>query len=392
MELLEKRGLSVRIFSVILGMMLPLMACTGAGPRTAAIVSSPEATVVQSSSEEAFALIEVDRAVASTVSHALASQADSPFFKDTSAGAVVIGAGDTLEISIVSTSEDGFVDFTTTSITPVSSTPLPPQEVSSSGTVNVPPVGRILARGKTVQQFENFVTRRLSTVFVKPSVIVRLSNRQSARVTVTGQVGAPGAVSLSAADSRLIDMITAAGGPTARSADLQVTLIRRGRSATIGMDKLYNESRYNIFALPGDVILIEGANRKLTVLGAGASSATLYFDEPSVSLVDALGRFGGLQNQRADLKGVFLYRESPRATILNLGADVEHIPGPLIPTIYRFDFTQPTVLFTANAFEIADGDILFISDNRLTEINGVISAFAPFVPTPVQIATATLVP
>lgn len=372
-----------RLFVILIGMFF-LASCTGAGPRAAAIGSSPDATVVESSQEEAFALIEVNRSIATAVSRDLASQADSSFFADTPAGAVVIGTGDTLEISIVSTSENGFVDFTTTSVTPISSTSLPAQEVSSGGTVNVPPLGRILARGKTVQDFENFVTRRLREILVDPSVIVRLSNRKSARVNVIGQVRAPGLVSLSTTETRLIDMITAAGGPAARSSDLLVRLIRKGRDASVGMDRLYENRAYNISALPGDVISVEAPNRKLTVLGASGANTTLRFDQPSVSLVDALGRFGGLQGQRANLKGVFLYRESPRATVTALGADIAHIPGPLVPTIYRFDFTQPTVLFTANAFEIADGDILYISDNLKTEISGVLGAFSPFVPAPVQ--------
>lgn len=366
-----------------------LSACNAEGPRDGAIFRSPNATILKSEVEAdaRYAVIEVNKSIAASVSRGLISEDRKNFFSDSPAGAVVIGPGDTLGISIVSSNSSGFVDFSGNSLNPISTASLPPQEVSSDGTVSVPPLGRLSAQGKTIQSFEKFASAQLGEVLVDPTVIAQLIERRSARVTVTGKVGAPGTVPLSTTESRLIDMITAAGGPTIRSEDLEVTLIRGGRSATITMDQLYNNPAYNITALPGDRISIESPNRQITVLGAFATNSTIDFDRVSVTLADAMGRIGGLVANRARLKGVYLYRETPLATLVELGADVSGFSTEIVPTIYRFDFTEPTVFFTARVFELADGDILYTTESTLSEIDSFISAVSPWIGPPSQIAS-----
>jgi len=367
-----------------------ISACNAEGPRDGAIFGSPNATVVKAETEtatatnERYAVIEVNKSVAASVSRRLISENRKSFFSDSPARAVVIGPGDTLGISIVSSNSTGFVDYSGNSLNPISTASLPSQEVSSDGTVSVPPLGRLLAKGKTIQSFEEFASKQLGEVLVDPTVIVQLIERKSARVTVTGKVGAPGTVPLSTTESRLIDMITAAGGPAIRSGDLEVTLVRGGRRATITMDQLYNNPAYNIAALPGDMISIESPSRQITVLGAFASNSTFDFDKGSASLADAMGRIGGLINNRAKLKGVYLYRETPRSTLVELGADVSGFSTAVVPTIYSFDFTEPTVFFTAKAFELADGDILYTSESVLSEVNSLIAALSPWIGSPSQ--------
>jgi hypothetical protein len=110
------------------------------------------------------------------------------------------------------------------------------------------------------------------------------------------------------------------------------------------------------------VVALESADRKFTVLGA-TGNQTLRFDEQDVTLAEALSQSGGLQSPRADRTGVFLYRRVPRDVLISLGADVAHIPGYDVTTIFRFDFTDPNVLFTADEFHVADGDILYVADS-----------------------------
>jgi polysaccharide export outer membrane protein len=359
-----------------------LAACSGYGPRDPAILNTKNATVLKSGPEEPYAVIEVSKAVARKVSSDLVTYKKTDFFNQSGPSPVVIGPGDTLSISIVSSNNTGFLDFAGGSLSPISTTTLPPQEVSSDGTVNVPPLGRLLARGKSVQSFENFVRRKLSEVLVDPSVIIQLTNRKSARVTVLGAVQAPGAVSLSTTENRLIDMITAAGGPTDRPEDLSFTLIRKGRSATIPLDHLYNAPAYNISALPGDVISVMKPQKEVTVLGAFGSNTKVRIDGPSVSLAESIGQFGGLIRNRARLTGVYVYRETPKATLAALGADVSMYAGEAVPTVYKFDFTKPTVFFTADEFQIADGDILYTTQSTLSEINDVITSISPIIAAP----------
>lgn len=369
---------------VLFGLVLStlLTACSGEGPRDAAIVGSANATLLKTIEAQPYAVIEVNEAVATAVSHNLVANRYAGFFKQSGPAPVVIGVGDTLSISIISSSNTGFVDFAGGSLNPISTSNLPPQEVSSDGTVNIPPIGRLLARGKSVQSFENLVRRKLSEVLVDPSAIVQLSDRKSARVTVVGAVQAPGAIPLSATESKIIDIITAAGGPSGRTEDFDVTLTRRGRSATISMDHLYKTAGYNISARPGDIISVNSPLTEVTVLGAFATNTKVRLEGHSVSLTEAIGQFGGLARSRAKLKGVYVYRKTPRTTLASLGTDVSPFAGKSIPTIYKFDFTKPTAFFVADEFELAHGDILYTTQSVLSEINDVISAIVPIAQAP----------
>lgn len=378
-----------RIGLVASGLLVVFLAsCSSSGPRTTEIVNSPNATVVERDISESYAVIGVDRDVARLATQALLVKPN--FFSDTGSGGVVIGTGDALQITIVSTNNSGFVDFTTSSLSPISSSTLPPQTVSEVGTVNVPPIGRINAQNQTIPAFENLLQQKLADVLVDPSVIVQMVDRRSARATLIGSVGKTGSVPLNEVDTRLIDVIAAAGGPQGRPEDLQLSLSRRGQTQTIPLDALFETPRYNIHARSGDVISIDTPNRKLTVLGATGTNTTLQFDEPEVSLTDALGRIGGIQGRRANRRGVFVYREVPREVVASFGADVSGLAATTVPTIFRFDFSEPTILFIAQDFAVADGDVLYIADNINEEIASVFAALNPFVPAPVQIVSSAI--
>lgn len=363
---------------------LALAACQGAGPRKDDILRDRDAVHVSRKSTEPYAVIDVTSAVAKRTSRWLSQSTFQGFLADTSARPVVIGSGDTLDISIVTTSESGFIDLTNSTLSPISTTTLPPQEVGSDGLVSVPPLGRVNARGQTVQQFENFLTRRLGEVLVDPSAIVRIADRRSARVSVLGQVAAPGTYSINQTNTHLVEMIAEAGGPAQRAESLEVTVSRGGNTGTAQLKDVYSSPRLNIHVRHGDVISVEQPGRRFTVLGAGGTNTTLLFDEADISLADALGRAGGILNRRADRKGVFIYRTIDKNAAVDLGADTSKFPGSTVPTIFRFDMSEPQSLFTAQTFTIADGDVLYISDSVVEEINAIASAFGFASPTPAE--------
>jgi len=60
------------------------------------------------------------------------------------------------------------------------------------GVVTGPQRGRVRAAGQTIQAFETFLTRRLSDVLINPTAVVQMVDRNSATVSIVGQVGGPG--------------------------------------------------------------------------------------------------------------------------------------------------------------------------------------------------------
>lgn len=367
----------------LLGSSAFLVACQGGGPRGSTILGGATETIT-SDAEANYLLVNVNDEIARKASLWLERTERREFIPDAGASPVVIGVGDTLEVTIISASDVGFIDLTNSSLSPLSLTTLPPQQVQSDGSISVPPIGRISANGQTVQRFETSLTQQLSEVLVAPTAVVQLTERQSARVSILGQIGAPGTFSIDLNDMRLIELIARAGGPAARSDTLGVTLSRQGRVGRVQLDELYANPQYNIYLQPGDIVSVEPLARKFTVLGAGGLNTTLLLDENKVTLADALGQAGGLLNRRADRKGVFVYRFLPRQATQDLGATITSNPGEPFPTVFRFDLTRPESLFLAGQFDVGDGDVLYISDGILEDIDALFSVFTNFAPTPAE--------
>ncbi|PWK53117.1 polysaccharide export outer membrane protein [Silicimonas algicola] len=379
--------------AVLLACACAVASCTNVGPRTGDILRSSSdvvgsrESVSRADTGSDFVVVEADRNVAFTWQ--MYEKSRGGFFGDPGAGRVAIQSGDVLSISLVSYNEAGYVDFTRNAVAPVSSTPLPPQRVTELGTINVPPLGRIAAKGKTVPALEEFLNERLSEVLVKPSVVVELVQRNSALISIVGSVGAPGSYAYTDGDARLLELVSLAGGAAAPIDGLDVTLSRNGEVRTVALTDLYTNPALNIHVRPGDVISIEPRNHSVVVLGATGKNEEVLFDTATTPLSNVLGQIGGLENRRADPKGVFIFRPTPRRLAEMLGIDTSAYPGEEILVVYRFDLTNPKSFFTLSEFEVLDGDILYIANSRYEEIDAALDVFSNAVLRPIQIG-ATL--
>jgi polysaccharide export outer membrane protein len=379
----------MRILAVLAA--LALAGCQSGGPSTSSILSGSSVTRALNTDFD-YTVIEPDIMVAAQISAAQRTSTIMDFIAKGNSSPVVIGAGDVLNISIVSTSEGGFIDFSQSSVSPISTTDLPPQVVGSDGNVNVPPVGRVNARGLSVQQFERFLTRRLGEVLIEPSVIVQLSDRRSSSVSILGQVNDPGVYPINQNNNHLVEMLAVAGGPIGRSGNVSVLMSRGGRSAEVELRDLYTNPAYNVHMRGGDIVSLELIERSFTFLGAGGRNDTIEFATPSISLTEALGDAGGLLNRRADRKGVFVFRNEARSIVENIGVSVPQEAGALVPVVYRFDMSKPSALFIAGKFNIIDGDLVYVSDSLVENINAVFGAATTVVPAPVEYIRAETVP
>ena len=367
-----------------------LMSCTTAGPRTGAIVSAGTEVVASRSSSAVaaakFAVVEADRNVAFTWRQYESTR--GAFFEDLGPGRVTIQSGDLLSISLVSINESGYVDFTTNSVSPISNTALPPQRVTELGTINVPPIGRVRVQGRTIPSIEALLDERLSEVLVEPSVVVEIAQRNGALVSVVGEVGSPGSYAYSRGDTRILDLISLAGGASSDIPGLEVMMSRHGATRSVALTDLYNNDALNVHMRPSDVVAVVPRNNSVVVLGASGSNEQVTFNSNTIPLSNVLGQIGGLENRRADPKGLFIYRPTPRTLAQMLGVDTSDFPGEEILAVYRFDLTQPDAFFTVTEFEVRDGDLLYVANSRYEEIDAALDIFSDAVLRPFQIVNA----
>lgn len=369
-----------------------LASCASVGPRASLILENEDAVVSQANSPEKYAVVSLDIASASSASRVLQKSSATIFTRDAKPGAIVIGPGDLIEISILTTSETGFIDLTNSSISPISTAELPLQHVGTDGMVSVPPIGRIKAAGSSVQQLERLISRRLGEVLIEPAVIVRIADRMSAQVSVLGSVTNPGTYPINQNARHLVEMIATAGGPTERSSDLEVALSRNGSVGKAALDKIYGNKRLNVHVKSGDIISLDRFEKRVTVLGAGGSNSFLDFDRADISLADALGKAGGLENRRADKKGIFVFRRISKDDAIALGIETAEIPHDPVPVVFSLNLSKPQAFFAAREFLMSDKDLIYISDNLNEELSAIFGVFTNFAPTPADFVSQATIP
>ena len=354
--------------------------------------SGPSAEQVQQTNtadpaSSSIQIVDVNDAVARRL---LASQKQALFselFAVSAQSGYVIGAGDVVEVSVWEAPPAAL--FGGGSVDPRSGpsttrvTALPEQMVNSDGRINVPFAGQIIAAGRSPQQIEVDVVQRLKGKANQPQVLVRVIRNNTANVTVVGEVTSSTRMPLTARGERLLDALAAAGGTRQPVNKMTLQLTRGNQVQALPLDTIIRDPKQNIVLLPGDVVTSLFQPLSFTVLGATGKNEELNFEAQGISLAQALGRAGGLQDARADAQGVFIFRlESPTALELN-GRTVPTTPEGKIPVIYRVNLKDPATFFVAQSFPVQNKDVMYVSNAPAAELqkflNIVVSAIYPVI-------------
>jgi polysaccharide export outer membrane protein len=189
---------------------------------------------------------------------------------------------------------------------------------------------------------------------------------------VTGDVTAGARVPLSAGGDRVLDVIASAGGVKAPTHEAFVTLSRAGTTLTVPLQTVITNNKENIYVRPGDVITVVRAPQSFTAVGATGRNAVVGFDAAGLSLEEAMGRAGGVDDNRADPQGVFVLRyESVMLVRTYPGVPPHLLQGNVVPVVYHLNLRSPVALFRARRFAMRDKDILYISNAPVTEVEKV---------------------
>jgi len=285
---------------------------------------------------------------------------------------------------------------------------IPPQRVTDEGTITIPFIGTVQVAGLDLEQIERRIVTQLGGKAQNPQVIVEIITDRSNTVMISGEVRAPGRFSVLDGTRTVLDVVNKAGGPALRNTQatqLEVVVRRH--------DQIVHKAQYpellaggDLSVQRGDEIVVRSNAKIFTVLGAlrgfeqgssgssGSSgspgtgsqgsqttqatqerqgpnnkeqqplkSANIEINKQGMTLLDALGAAGGLSDERADKKGVFLFRpSSPGASPAGRS------------TIFKLDMSQPVSIFVAQEFAIQPNDVLYVSNAPLYEYNRILSA------------------
>ena len=292
----------------------------------------------------------------------------------------VIGPGDVIDVTIVEAPpavlfSSSFSSSQVANAGPVrensvsSGLNLPQQMVDLNGRITVPFAGAIQAAGRTPEEIARQIVTRLRGKAHDPQVVVRRVTNASSTVTVLGDVGQSGRFPITAKGERVLDVLATAGGAKQALAKSVVQVTRGDRTATLPLSALVADGRENIRLQPNDVVTVYFQPYTFTVLGATGTNAEVPLEATSVSLSQALGRVGGLQDNRADIHGVFIFRfEDPAALPPAVTAGARTTSDGKIPVIYRIDLKNASAFLVAQNFPIKNKDVLYVANAPLTDL------------------------
>jgi polysaccharide export outer membrane protein len=244
---------------------------------------------------------------------------------------------------------------------------VPNQAVDEKGFIGIPFAGAIRALGRTPSEIREEITSKLTARALEPQVVVSLAEQNTSLISVLGDVRAAGRFRASPSGERIVDAIARAGGPASQGYDMWVTLERKGHRASVPFGALVYEPANNIYALPNDIIYLFSQPQTFVAFGASGFQGQFRFDAWQISLAEAIGKQGGLNDALADPSAVFLYRGEPRETAMQIGVDVRPFKGPIIPIIYQIDLRDPSSYFLTQSFQMRNKDVIYTSNSPAVE-------------------------
>jgi polysaccharide biosynthesis/export protein len=239
------------------------------------------------------------------------------------------------------------------------------QRVADDGSIDVPYVGTVSVAGLDLTGVEQRIAERVKAngKAQDPQVIVEYVADRMNTIMVSGDVRTPARLSLLEGVRSVIDAINRCGGLTQQlqAAQAEVVLRRNGQVALIAQfsDLL---AGHDVPVQKGDEIVVRPNSRIFTVLGAVTKAGNVELTKSNMTLLEALGAVNGLNDERANKTGVFVFRMG----------DLQNNPNAR-GRIFRLDLFQPVSIFVAQQFGIQPRDVLYVTNAPLYEYNKVLT-------------------
>jgi polysaccharide biosynthesis/export protein len=361
------------LIALIVAALLP--ACSllpGTGPKSDAVENNATAGV-RSSAALSYALVDVTADTIGFLSQPNLITFQGEFPDKRAKPNQVIGVGDVLNVSIFEAAPGGlFTPAQSSGARPGNFVDLPAQAVDQKGSIYVPYAGEIPAAARTIPDIQQAIVARLRNRAIEPQVVVSLNQQHSSVVSVLGDVNTPGVLALNSVGERMLALIARAGGPKFEAIESYVTLQRDGRRVKVLLSRVVHDPRENIFIRPNDVIFLTREAPTFTALGAlnqnvFGFNSEIPFDVETLSLAQAMGKAGGLNDQQSDPSELYVYRYEDRRYLEKLGVDTTKFMLDRVPTIYRLNLRDPSGMLLASAFQMKIKDVMYVANAKVVD-------------------------
>jgi polysaccharide export outer membrane protein len=238
-------------------------------------------------------------------------------------------------------------------------------QVGSDGTINYPYIGTVQAAGRRVDQIRGDISQQLATFIPDPQVEVRIAAYNAQAIVVSGEVRTPNRQPLTAVPLSLIEAINAAGGFTDDAEPRNVSVQRAGRIYQVDVQGFLSGGlrQNNPVLRNGDVVSIPRRRaEEAYLLGEVSRPDVVDLSREQITLTQAITRRGGLQQTRADARGVLVFRTDGARTL-----------------VFQLDTSNPSGLLLGTRFVLEPGDVVYIMRSPIQRWNDTISRLLPSV-------------
>ncbi|KFE33416.1 polysaccharide export protein [Thioclava atlantica] len=235
--------------------------------------------------------------------------------------------------------------------------------VQSDGTFFYPYVGQVRARGRTPEEIRSDLAARLKEFIPSPQVSVRVVGYNSQTVSVTGEVNKPSRIPLTSSALTLLDAINEAGGLAEKADARRVNVRRGGRSYSVDLQAFLDQgiTSNNPYLHNGDVVAVPRAKTmEAYLLGQLVKPGPIDLTKDDVTLTEAVTAVGGLRQDQADARGVFVFRDTPAGV-----------------TVYQLDTSSAAAFVVGTRFYLHPQDVVYVTTAPVAKWNRVISNLLP---------------
>ncbi|RQH04256.1 sugar transporter [Paraburkholderia dinghuensis] len=240
----------------------------------------------------------------------------------------------------------------------------PGYTVDTDGYIQYAYIGPMKVTGLSEMGVRDLLAGKLAKYVRQPQVTVRIQTYRSKRVYLDGEIKSPGVQVLNDRPMTLPEAINRAGGFTSNADRSHVAVTRNDTTVNIDMPEMirkgFNPDR--IILIDGDLVRVFAqSDSKVFVEGEVERPGGVVFGNGHMSLNEALGNAGGINQSSGDASQVYVVR----------GRDTKQ------PVVFHLDASNAAAMATADSFELKPNDVVFVDTSSLVKWSRVISLILP---------------
>lgn len=244
--------------------------------------------------------------------------------------------------------------------------------VYPDGTLFFPYVGTIKVEGMTIEELRGSLATRLGKYLKDPQLDIGIAGN-GGQVVLEGAFKNTAPQAVSTVPLSVAKAVGTAGIDLEQADISGLTLVRDGRRYKLDMDALNRSGAANgdVYLKPGDRLFMPFNDRKeVYVLGEVTRPQAITFKTTDMSLTQALGRSGGLNQITSNGDAVYVIR----------GVDAANLTPQTsaeAATVYHLRAQSPAAFALASSFSLRAGDVVFVGPAGITRWHRFLTQLLP---------------